>query len=157
MSRSVSAIFREAAYAQETNQVFLLTIEISHPKLTDSIRVVVNTQNVVSGGKTYVGYPVDVELPTDVQDSPPQAKLTIDNISTEITRAIRSIRSKPKVVIQIILADTPDVVECTFPDFEMQGVSYDSMTVSGTLMVEDFTTEPFPMLSFTPGFFPGLF
>lgn len=157
MSRTTSALFREAITAQETDQVFLVLITIAHEELEDDIRVVVNMENITSRGQLYVAYPVDVELPSENEDSPPQARLTIDNISTEITRAVRAIRSAPVVTIEIVLADTPDLVEASFPTFYMQGVSYDKLTVSGTLTVDDFTTEPYPSLTFNPAQFPGLF
>ncbi len=157
MSRSVSAVFKQAVNAQETNQVFLLLITISHPNLAVPIRCVVNDEDITSRGNIFQAYPVDVELPDDVEDAPPQARLTIDNISTEITRAVRAIRSKPTVLLEIVLSEDLDTVEIEFPSFDLVDISYDSMTVTGSLQVDDFTREPYPSISFTPGYFPGLF
>ena len=84
MSRTVSTLFRQAIYAQETQQVFLLLITIDHDNLAVPIRVVVNTEDITSRGDLYQAYPVDVELPDDNDDAPPTARLTIDNISTSV-------------------------------------------------------------------------
>ena len=63
MPRTLSNTARRALYAQETGEVFLLLLVISHPSLPAPIRVVNNSEDVVSGGFTYQRFPFELALP----------------------------------------------------------------------------------------------
>lgn len=157
MSRSVSAGFKEAVFAQETGEVFLILVTITHTDLPDPIRVVNNSENINSRGQTFIAYPFEITLPTDTENGNPRATLKIDNVDREIVRAVRTIQTAPTVTLEIVMASDPDVVEIEFPDFQLQDVNYNSLTVEGTLGLEQFLAEPFPGDLFSPANFPGLF
>lgn len=157
MSRNVSAELKQAVYAQETTQEFIVLITLSHPDLADPIRVNSSAVDVVSNGDTFIAYPFDVVLPDDVDDRPPRAKLRIDNISREIILAIRTISSAPSVNIQIVMASSPNTIEAEFLDFKLSNITYDQLTVEGDLTLEEFIGEPYPARVFSPADFPGLF
>ena len=72
-------------------------------------------------------------------------------------RALRSLGTAPLVLIEIVRTAEPDVVEAKCEDFRLMNVSYDANLVQGNLTIEDFTAEPFPAGTFTPGYFPSLF
>jgi hypothetical protein len=157
MSRNVSAELKQAVYAQETAEEFIVLIALSHPDLATPIRVNSSGADVISNGETFVAYPFEVVLPDDVDDRPPRAKLRIDNISREIVLAVRTITSAPFVTIQIIMASSPDVLEAEFLDFRLANITYDQLTVEGDLTLEEFIGEPYPARVFSPADFPGLF
>lgn len=157
MSRNVSAELKQAVYAQETEQEFVVLITLSHPDLATPIRVNSSGKDVVSNGETFLAYPFEVVLPDDVDDRPPRAKLRIDNISREIVLAVRSISSAPFVTIQIVMATAPNTIEAEFPDFRLSNITYDQLTVEGDLTLEEFIGEPYPARVFSPADFPGLF
>jgi phage-related protein len=157
MSRDISQDFREAIYAQETNEVFLVLITIDHADLDDPLRLVNNSVSVVSRGNTYYAAPIQVVLPTDAEGEVPRARLVVDNVDRTIVAAVRAISSAPTVTLEIVKGSDLDTVEAAYNDLQLKDVRYDSLVVEGELNQENFLTEPFPSGAFTPGFFPGLF
>lgn len=157
MSRNASAELRQAVYAQETAEEFVVLIAIAHPDLETSIRVNSSGKDTISNGETFFAYPFEVVLPDDVDDRPPRAKLRIDNISQEIVLAVRTISSAPFVTIQIVMVSSPNTIEAEFPDFLLSNITYDQLTVEGDLTLEEFIGEPYPARVFSPADFPGLF
>lgn len=106
----------------------------------------------------FVGLPFDIVLPTAEVGSPPNAKLEIDNISREITSAIRSASGDPPgVIIEVVRLLDNDAVELSFPSLNLRNVRATVAKVTGDLFSEDLQTEPYPADRFTPGAFPGLF
>lgn len=111
-----------------------------------------------SGFTEFVGLPFEIILPADEAGSPPSAKLGIDNVSTEITAAIRlATGTPPTVQIDVVRILDNDAVELTFPPLKLRNVRANVAKVTGDLFSEDLQTEPFPADNFTPGAFPGLF
>lgn len=145
-----------SAFAQETDEVWLVLITIDHDDLSQAIRVVNNTEDVTSRGDTYTAFPFDITLPDAREDAPPRARLVIDNVSREIAEAVRSISSAASVTLEVIRAADPDVVERSWPFFKLRNVKWDVGKVSGDLTLEDFTSEPYPAGIFSPASFPGL-
>ena len=109
---SASAFIR-SAFAQETDEIWLILLTVSHPDLTDDIRVVHNPVAITSRGLNFIGFAFELSLPIDAPDRAPVAELRIDNVSQEIAQAVRSISSAPTVTIEVIRAADPDTVELT--------------------------------------------
>lgn len=157
MSRPVSLSARRALNAAETDEVFIILITIAHPSMAEPIRVCSDSGAVESRGHLFAAYPFDLSLPDDGEGGSPRARLSIDNVDRAIVRSVRALDSAPTVLIEIVRAAEPDVVEAKFADFKLVNVRYDAQAVRGDLTVEDFTAEPYPALVFGPGDFPGLF
>lgn len=157
MSRSLTTTAVQAANAQETGEVFLILLTISHASLSPSIRVVGNTEDIVSNGETFLAFPFEITLPDDAPESVAQVSLKIDNVDRQIVDAIRSISSPPTVSIDVILASDPDTIEAGPFNMTLLQSDYDVLTVTGELVFEDVLNEPFPGDSFDPVGFPGLF
>ncbi len=106
----------------------------------------------------FKGLPFDIRLPTDEAGSPPSAKLEIDNISLEITAAIRSATgSPPTVQIDVVRILDQDAVELTFPLLKLRNIRANVGRVTGDLFSEDLQIASYPNDKFVPGYFPGLF
>lgn len=106
----------------------------------------------------FIGLPFSIQLPTDEAGSPPSSRLEIDNISLEITAAIRSATgSPPTVQIDVVRILDQDAVELTFPLLKLRNVRANVGKVTGDLFSEDLQIEPYPNDKFVPGYFPGLF
>ena len=157
MSRAVTSAFRQAAFAQQTDQVFLVILEINHSSLAQPIRVVNNTQDVTSNGNAYIGFPFDIELPGDFEEALPTVNLTICNVDRQIVQAIRTLTGPPTITMSVILASQPDSLQAGPYVMTLREASYDAMAVSGSIMTEDVLNEAYPGDSFTPGIAPGLF
>lgn len=169
MPRALSSEFLRGAFAQETGicPVFLLTI--THDGLTQPIRVssdpTVRLQETAtdviygtrSRGNDFVFFPFRLTLPTDEDDGPQNMQLSLDNVTREYMSILRSISGPPSVTTEIVLSESPDLVEATWPEYLLTEVKYDALTITGTLMLETLYREPFPALAFSPGYFPALF
>jgi hypothetical protein len=157
MARTLSTLARQAIFAQEMKEVFLLLLTINEATLPDPIRVANNTRDIVSGGETFVGFPFAITLPDERDDGIPQMTLRIDNVSRSIVQALRTITSPPTIQLDVVLADSPDTYEASFVGFTLRRASYDALVVEGALTLEDVLNQGFPALSFTPSVTPALF
>lgn len=155
--RSVTDAFIAACNAHNTDEGFIVLITIDHDRLDYPIRLNTSGENQVSGGYVFLACPIQVTLSEDSEDRPPQAKLVMDNIDRTIIAALRNITTPPTVTLQIVKASDLNTVEAEFADFEMRTVTYNSLTIEGTLTLEALFSEPAAQHSFTPNYFPGLF
>ena len=169
MSRTLSSTALRAMFAEDTGDYPILLVTITHSTLATPIRVssdpttrlsVTDAEVIygtVSNGVSYPFLPFQISLPSDVEDSAPRAKISVDNVSRELTAAVRALDSPPSVTIDLVMASTPNIIETTFPGFDLSDIDGDVMTISGTLSIDLLVLEPFPAGVFTPGQFPGLF
>jgi hypothetical protein len=148
---------QQSIYAAETGDTFIILLTLSHADLAASICVTSDAVTTVSNGTNFLPFPFDLVLPNDLDAKSYRAKLVIDNIDRSIVQAVRSLTTATTVLMQIVRAAAPDVIEAQFVDFKLTNVSYDAYRVEGDLTVEDFTAEPYPAAIFSPGLFPGLF
>jgi hypothetical protein len=157
MVYSISATAKKAVFDQQTEEVFLILLEIDHDNLATPLRVVNNYENITSNGDLYYGFPFSVSLPSEMEDELPAVKLTIDNVDRQIVEAVRSITSPATVSLSLILASSPNNIERGPYVLKMRNVQYDAMSVSADLMVDDIYNEPYPGITYSPTNFPGLF
>jgi len=151
----ISDTLKQEAFSQESNLPLVL-LEISHADLAESIRVVNDKIDITSDGDLYTAYPFEIILPDSREDAPPRAQIRIDNVSREISQAIRSISTPPSVAIKIVRRETPDIIEMEFSGMKLVNVPYDVLSVSGYLEFEDLTREPYPAHNFNPSSYGGI-
>jgi hypothetical protein len=156
MSRALSSRAIASGNAQQTSEVWLVLLTISHPDLLEPVRVVNNNENITSRGNEFIAFPFEIDLPGEDPDMPSKARLRIDNLDRRIVNIIRSITSPPSISLEVILASYPDVVEIGFEGLVMREVEYDAQAVTGDLVYESIFTEPITS-TMTPSRFPGLF
>lgn len=147
---------RAVVLSQHIEDPILIFLTLTHETLDDPIRVVRNRESVVSNGETYLAYPFEIEMPTD-DDESPQARITISNVSREISAALERLVTPPSVSIAVALASDPDAIERQWDDFELRQVSFDAMRVTGTLSQRQVWADQYPRYRITPKDFPGLF
>lgn len=153
---ALSNAFKTAAFAQETDDVFLVLLTIAHADISPSIRVVNDNQNITSNSNLFTAFPFDILLPDSKEESVPRAQLSIDNVSREIQQHIRSITTPPTVAIEIIRAEAPDTIEKSWSPFTLRNVEWDFANMTGDLLLENIQIEPFPLGLFSPADFPGV-
>jgi len=156
MARNLSAPATASINAEATDEVWLTLLTIESPELTPPLRLVNNNASVTSRGNVYLAFPFDVDFPGQDEQSPGEARITIDNIDRSIVNLVRSIIAPPSVTMEVVLASSLDVVEAAFLNMTLRNVSYNSKTVTGYLRFEDIVVEPVTY-AMTPERFPGLF
>jgi len=157
VSRTLSAAARNAIFASQTAEAFLVLLTLDHPTWGAPVRVTSDAVDTASRGYTYKPFPFLVSLPEERDDALARVRLTIDNVDRSIIAALRPLTSPPTVTLEVVLASSPDTLEAGPFDFTLRNVEYDALTITGDLMFEDVLNEPFPAGSFTPASYPGLF
>lgn len=153
---TVSSLMRGVMFAQDTGNGLLVLLTIDHDDLAQPIRVVNNQVDVSSRGDLFTAFPFDIVLPEDEPDVAQVARLILDNISREITQAIRTISSAATVLVEVVQLKDPEAVEIAYPSLNLRNVRWDSTRVTGDLMSDDLHLEPCPGHHFSPTDFPGI-
>lgn len=158
MPRTLSTRMLRAAMARETTEALATLLTLSHPSFLTPIRANDSGADITSRGLLFQNFPFEPAFPRDTDEGPPLVTLTICNVSQEIVTALRPISGdRVEVKFEVVLADTPDVVEYGPLNFELKDVRYDALVVEGTLGYEDLLNEPFPKDTMTPTRTPALF
>ena len=152
-----SNAFRTSAFSPEVDDIWIILLTITHANLSDSIRVANNLEPIISNSATYNACPFDIKLPNDLDEGVPGATLRINNVSQDVVIAVREIDTPAIVNIQIVLASNPDLVEIEYLGLELRNVRGDAGSIEGVLGYDDLLLEAFPIGSFGPSYFPGLF
>lgn len=162
---TLSNTFINSFNAQETAEVYVTLLEISHSDLTEDILVTTDNKDVltsgvrgiVSNGNEYVYFPFEITLEGQKESGLTDARLTIDNISREILRSVRAVSAKEKIKVnlKIVLASTPDNIEVELSDLSFVDINADAFVVEGNLQRTQ-TREQIAGQKITPAGFPGL-
>ena len=165
--RTVSLTFRRAMLEQQSGETAAVLLTITHPSLAQPIYLSsdpttrINETPVqyatVSRGNTYQFLPFSITLPDDVSERSPVARIQLDNVDRRLVTLIRSITSPPSVNIEVVLISTPNVVEMSWPNFQMKSAPYNAGSMTIELSIDALTDEPFPGDSFDSSGFPALF
>lgn len=159
-------------YNTSTNYIPVILLTISHSSFDEPIRISTDNRDLIeqniykeniygtiSRGNNYYFLPFAFELPSSHTDEAPTASLTVTNVGLDLMPYIRNLqaRDKPKILIEIIIAQEADNVIQAFPELTVGSISYDAQSVSFTLESVDLSREPFPSGTFNPTFFKGMF
>lgn len=162
--RSVSLQGLQSLLSEETESVWCFAVSLypaeDDPVQYDPSHFVANTQNVTFGGQMYTALPFEVTLAADTEDSPPQAKIRIDNVSRELSEAIRRTNYAPLAYIRVFRIDGSGEVHLELgpSKFTLLSATVNAATVEGTLgYSSDFLNEPASHSRFTPSIAPALF
>jgi hypothetical protein len=158
---------RQALFSQESGEVAIFLVTISHPDLDEDILLSsdaterLSTDPLMYGtssqGKTFYYVGMEVSLPDEQEKSPPACKLVISNVDRSLVPLARSIVSPASAKIQIVLEYALDLVEIEVPVLDMVNLQYDVMSLTFDLTMDALASEPFPSGTFSPAAFPGLF
>lgn len=169
MSREVSSVARQAMYAQSTEEVFVILLEIANESdptqpirvARDSVdldsKVTVDGVDTYSSAVTFAGGFFGIDLPEEAGENISTVNLSIDNVDREIVNSIRRATEPPEVKMWVVLKSSPDVVEAGPYYFVLEGADYNASTVTGQLGFEDVTNRRYPRDEYTPYLTPGLF
>lgn len=148
--------------AEETAEVWVFAIKIT-PKDGGSVEhYVANSEDISLAGDTYTPLPFEVTLAADNEDTLPQVRLRIDNVSQQFSLAVRATNKAPDITLYLVrLSPTADGylahVELS-SDFTLLSASANVSTFDAVLGYRnDFLNEPAMHTRFTPMLCPALF
>lgn len=162
---------QKAVYAQESGVYEIYLFVMSHPNLTEDIllssdaterieSLTTETEVIygtVSNGQTFVYCPMDVELPSEDEDAPPEMKISISNVGRELIAQIRGMVASPSITMRMILSSNLNQIEGEVEGFTFTDIDINSLSVSSALKMNIFSSEPYPFRTFTPSTSSGLF
>lgn len=153
-------------FDQETGEIPVLLLTITHPDLPDTIRissdnadmldVELQLRGTISRLQEYNFLPISASLPEEGEDAANTIQITVDNVGQDLTEPLKSTVTPATVTVEIVLASAPDDVEVSFPDFQLTSADVDAGSVKLSLTVDVMASEPYPADNFTPAAFGGL-
>jgi hypothetical protein len=154
-----SARFIEAIAAQNTSEQAVVLVTVTHSSFGGPLRWCTGGADIVSRGFTFAARPMTPAPPGESADGRPSAaKLIVDNLDPDAVGAFRTISAgRPKVLIEVVLAATPDVVEKTWPGLQIVASRPTIDSIECDIAERDDGEEIWPLQAFTPGNTPALF
>lgn len=156
MPNNLSPELLAQLYTQESSDPFLILVTLSHADFS-TVRLVNNSENVVSRGNTFMSFPMRIVLPVDDGESDREVSIEFDNVSRELIEEIRSVTTQIDVTLEMILASTPDVVQMSIEELKIGNLSYNQNTISAKLYLDNFLSSAMTSEKYTAQTFPGIF
>lgn len=157
MPRPLSAPAMSALMAQVTDEAFLVLITFTHVPTSETYRCVLNTEDIVSNGETFTATYFEFTLPETSDRAPQGCQIAVDNVDQRLVGLLRSITEPLQVLVQLVLASSPDTIEMELPDLVLREADWDSSKITGTLVSEDPLNQKFPGNIYDPRTFQGIF
>ena len=136
----------------------LLLLDITHVGLTQPIRVVRDTQQLIHGGNTYEPVWFNFTQPGEFERRIPRANISLDRLSDDVVEWIDATRGAADAGFRFrnVVREAPDDIL-----FEIELVStsmtYDTVSIRAELGLVFRFNRPFCTKRFTPVTAPGLF
>lgn len=108
IERVVSSDVRRELDKQESAELYLIFLTLTHPSLPEPIRVVSDPENFVLDGALYQGFDFEISILSDGEQMP-RAQLSVQNVDRIIGQAIFAANDPVRVDIQIIAGSEFDL------------------------------------------------
>jgi hypothetical protein len=156
MPNPISSQLLAQFYGASSNDPLLMLLTLSHPSFT-TLRLVNNTEDVVSRGNTYISFPMTIRTPSDDGESTREALIEFDNSSLELIDELRAVTTPIDAKIEIVLFSELDVVQLSYEELKIKSITYDKNKIGARLYMDDFLNIELPSEKYTPLNYPGLF
>ena len=168
IERTIPAGVRREIDREESEEIYLTFLTISHPSLADDERVVADGADFILGGLTFTGFQFSLPILTDT-DRPPVAQLKIQNVSQRIGEVLREIDQPATLKLELIPASEFNLTvdprteigtaarTYVADQLTLVGVEVNAMFITGRLQTRDYSREQWPGIMASQAAFPGLF
>lgn len=168
MARQQTPQTYQDLFAQYTDAAFITLVVLSVPDrvtpgnyncyhLTNNVVDVRSTAQDGATEQVYVAFPMALTFPTDQNGQISGATFAITNVSRDVIDFIHQTATGMTVEMILVNSKELNTVVRRDPCYRWIGVTYDAMTISGQLSVEDYLSESYPSKVMGPANFPGLF
>lgn len=156
MSNQLSPALLAQLYAQESDVPFLMLVTLTHSSFSP-IRLVNNSENIVSNGETFTAFPMRIRLPMDDGESTREVSIEFDNVSLTLIDELRTVTTPIDVKVDMILSSNPDDIQISLDELKMRNVTYNKQIVSARLYLDSFLNVELTSERYSPKLYPGLF
>ncbi len=157
MANSLTPELLAQLYYQESEDVFLTLLTLTHPSFAGPIRLVNNSVDIISRGQTFTAFPFKLRLPVDDGESAREVSIEFDNVSLEILDELRTVTTSIEVKMEMVLASIPDEVQISIEELKIQAVNYNKQVISARLFLDSFLTTELNSEIYSPTLYPGIF
>ena len=158
--RDISIDGLKALFAQETDEVFVFAVVLSHPNWSAPAYLVADQTDMVFGADTYTAFPFTVSLPAQQEGSIPVVQLKADNVERLYIDEFRNQLEPPSAEVSVFRRsfDGTNTRETAVMDLKVTSLSYTVTSLTLTLSLDaDYLNEPASKDRFLPSNSPGLF
>lgn len=158
MARPKSPRFRRAAAALSSAELPLIILTVEHALLAEPIRLVNDTQDVVSNGHNFRQCAFAFVWPDDEERQSPRAQLVIGNNHGDVGAFFERSHGGRGAVATVghIMRSAPDFLEDELV-LDLSGVEVSTTEVSGRLGYDDVLNKAGTPITYRPDTAPGLF
>lgn len=156
MANQLSPELIAQLFAQESNEVLLTLVTLSHPNFGE-IHLVNNTVDITSRGQVYTAFPMSVRYPVDDGESARDFQLEMDNVSLAVISQLRGVTDFINVTIELILASMPDTVQVSQSELQILTLQYNKSRITAKVVLDNFLNTAMTSEKYGPTNFPGLF
>lgn len=144
-------------FAEESNDPFLMLLTVSHPDFPTTFRLVNNTVNIVSRSNTFNAFPFKFRLPVDDGESQRQIDIQFSNTSLELIQLFRTVTTPMDVLVELVLASSPNTVQMEIEGLKLQGITYDKSIINAKVFLDGFLNTAMNAETYNRDNFPGIF
>jgi len=168
---ALSPTTKRDIFKQESENTDIVLITITHPAWKQAVRLSTHETQLlqidketatpiygtVSRKKKYFYVPIQASLPNSTDEQTPEGKFTISNVTRELSPYLKMVdREYPKITVEVVNSASPDVVDMTFPDLDLQTAQWTADSVEISIKSDIAANEPSPWLRFSLAYFPNL-
>jgi len=168
MPKVVSLHARAAFNAQETDDVPITLVTIAHSAIvggplrlssdpTERLSIDPLKYGTRSRGLVYEFVLMAAVLPDDREDTPTAVQLALENVSSDMTKAVRASITPATMTFELVMASDPDIVEMRWSGLAALRATYDAGQIQIEVSRESILGEPWPAHRMTQNRFPGLY
>lgn len=160
MPRALTLQAIRQAQAENATDVFLLLLAIDTFVVGPDrfILLVNNTENVVSGGSTWIACPFSLSLPDSNDSTASAAQITIDNVDTRIWQGLRLMTGEAAwATLHVVMASDPNTIVMTTTNLRIREAEGTNQEIRAKLIVDSVWQAGFPRYDFDPSQNPGMF
>lgn len=158
MAKSYSANFKSTLAEVSANEAPLILLEIYHAELPTPVRVVNDSQDIISNGNTYVAFPFKCVLPDDFEGQTSRARLSIANVGKDLMYWIETTNGGKgsTCTFKQILRSVPNTIEWSIT-MSLFNVNVTMQEISAELGFENMFAKPAIRMQYRPDNSPGVF
>ena len=161
ISPTMSTSGYDAAFASQTDDVWLAFLTIDHPSIVDGpLRFVQNSVKIQKGGFEYTPIMFTLNLPGQHDKRASQAQLSIPNVDRRITDSLRNLMGTSEnitVTIEVSLASAPDDIQHGPWYTSLRHISWNELSVDAELIPLVDLDQEWPVDRMDAVRYPGLF
>ena len=118
----ISETARRAMYSPTgEGEIALTLITVDHPTFAQPIRLVNNTEPIISRGNIYADTTFEEQWPPDVESQDPTVYIRIQNANQSLLDVLSALTSEPTFTCEMILASDPNTVIRSIPALPIYG------------------------------------